>query len=201
MAEGSVLVVFCETCDGETSHRVIRGEVSPDPQAGFDGTVQCQQCGSVHHVQIASERPVEVPVIVSDGETSRKTRLTLGPLEELRCGEELFIDGNNTLVTSITVAGAKRDRAKGSDIERITVKVFDTVPVKVAIVRGSTTRSETIMAAPDEEFEVGDILEFGPMKVVVESMLADRKVRREGDPVIARDIKRIYAKIMRERTY
>jgi uncharacterized Zn finger protein len=92
-------------------------------------------------------------------------------------------------------------RAKGKDIGTVYAKVFDTVVVKVSIARGPTTRTESLIVPPEEEFEVGDILEFGKLKVVVDKILADSMVRREGVLVPARDIKRLYAKPMRERIH
>jgi uncharacterized Zn finger protein len=201
MTDGTVLVVFCEACGEETPHRVIRGEMSPADRSGFEGTVQCQRCSSVHHASIPSERPVSIPLVLSEGELSRNETLNLSPYEEVGVGEEMILGENNIVFTAIISGGKKVRKAKGKEIDLLHAKVFDTVAVKVSISRGASTRSETVQAPPDEEFQVGDILEFGRTKVVADRILADSMVHREGIPVKARDIKRIYGKIVRERSY
>jgi len=201
MTDRAVMIIYCETCSEETPHRVLRGEIKPDPEAGFEGTVRCERCGMVHHTNIPSEKPVSLPMILSEGDRSRTERLELGPLEEIKVGEEIYFGNINIKITSIQSSGSRVAKAKGRDIDTLYAKVFTSLAVKVAIVRGSTTRSESLIVPPDEEFEVGDILEFGRAKVVVDKILTDSMVRREGILVEARDIKRIYAKPMRERSY
>jgi uncharacterized Zn finger protein len=201
MSEGTVLVVYCESCDEETPHRVIRGELHAEAHSGFEGSVQCQRCSTVHHASIPSERPLTIPLVLSEGERSRNASLTISPLEEIGVGDEMVVGENNVVFTAVISGGKKVRRAKGKDVAVLHAKVFDTVTVRVSISRGPTTRSETMHVPPDEEFQVGDILEFGRMKVVADRILADSMVQREGIPVKARDIKRIYGKIVRERAY
>lgn len=201
MSEGAVIIVYCETCGEETPHRVIRGELLAEAGAGFEGSVQCHKCSTIHHASIPSERPVTIPIVLSEGDKSRNEKLTLSPLEEIGVGDEMMVGDNNVIFTAIISDGKKVRHAKSKDISLLHAKVFDTVTVKVSISRGPTTRSEALQTPPDEEFQVGDILEFGKTKVAVDRILADSMVQRGGIPVRARDIKRIYGKIVRERTY
>ncbi|MGA1848276.1 MAG: HVO_0476 family zinc finger protein [Thermoplasmatota archaeon] len=202
MTEGTVIFALCESCGEETPHRILKGRTGPDPESGFDGTVQCISCKSIHNAYFPVEKPIEVQSVVSDQERSEKKRIEFGPNEEVRVGEEFYWEDHNLLVTSIESNGRRLEKCKASDIDCLWLKIFDTVPVKVSIVRGENTKSERLEAAPEEEFAVGDILEFGKDKVVIDKIKTDRNmVYREGSPVEARSIKRIYSKIVKERRY
>ncbi|MFO8050384.1 MAG: HVO_0476 family zinc finger protein [Thermoplasmatota archaeon] len=202
MIEGTVIFTFCEVCQEETPHRIIRGRMGTDPDSGFDGTVRCIECQTVHNAQLPVEKPIKVNCIISDGKDSRRTEIDFGQLEEVRTDEEIFWEDHNLKVTSIESGKKRVKRAKAKDIDTIWMKLFDSVPVKVSIVRGENTKSERISAAPEEEFAVGDILEFGRNKVMVDKIKTIRSmVYREGSPVEARNIKRVYTKLVKERRY
>lgn len=202
MKEGTVIFTFCEACEEETPHRVLRGRMGPSPESGFEGTVQCIECKTIHNAQFPLEKPIKVSSIISDGSESRRTSIDFGPLEEVRVGEEIYWEDHNLQITSIEGGGKRLMKAKAKEIGTIWLKIFDTVQVKVSIVRGENTKSEKLEAAPEEEFAVGDILEFGRNKVVIDKIKTLRSmVYREGSPVEARDIKRVYTKIVKERRY
>jgi uncharacterized Zn finger protein len=202
MTEGTVIFALCENCGEETPHRILKGRIGPDPESGFDGTVQCISCKSIHNAYFPVEKPIEVQSVISEQEKSEKKRVEFGPNEEVRVGEEFYWEDHNLLVTSIESDGRRVDKCRAADIDCLWLKIFDTVHVKVSIVRGENTKSEKLEAAPEEEFAVGDILEFGRDKVVIDKIKTDRSmIYREGSPVEARSIKRIYSKIVKERRY
>ena len=202
MTEGTVLYLYCDTCDDETPHRILKGSIGTGKNEGFDGTVQCQECNLIHQTRIEVEKTVDVPTIISTGSSSEKTSIEFYPREFVRVSDEILWDDHNLLITSIE----KRDkRVKGCEASEITtlwVKIFDSIDLNVSIVEGPNTKSEKINAAPEEEFEVGDLLEFGRTKVVITKIkVTQRTIYREGKPVEARDIKRIYTKRVDERRY
>ncbi|RLF68550.1 MAG: hypothetical protein DRN57_03665 [Thermoplasmata archaeon] len=202
MAETSVIYLFCEICGEETPHRILRGSISSDENAGFDGTVQCVPCGSVHSAHLDMEKPVKVPAIISEGSSSTKTSMELYPHELLRVGEEMMWDGHNLRITSIESGGRRLDRAQAEEVSCLWLKNYDTIDVKISVVEGANTRSQKLTAAPDEEFAVGDLMDLGRTKVVVTKIKTERRmVYREGSPVEARRIKRIYTKRVNERVH
>ena len=202
MSRGSQIYHFCETCDEETPHKILSGKFDGNLESGFDGTVQCQQCSTVHHIQIPVEKPVEVSLVISFRDESLSGEMELSPREEVRVDDEFYHGDHNLLVTSVETAGRRVQRALGKDIETIWTKVFDTVDLKVSVVKGSNTQSEKIEAAPDEEFAVGDVLDFGKFRVLISKIRDnERTIYREDHPVQARFIKRIYTKPIKERFY
>lgn len=202
MTEGTVVYLYCESCEEETPHRIIKGMIGPEMEDSFDGTVQCHQCSLIHQAHIDVEKAIEVPTIISSGSSSQKTAVEFYPKEVVRVTDEILWEDHNLLVTSIEVGDKRVKKAEASKISSLWVKVFDSIDLNVSIVEGANTKSERINAAPEEEFEVGDLLEFGKTKVVITKMkVTYRTINREGKPVEARDIKRIYTKKVNERIY
>ncbi len=202
MTEGAIIYAICESCGEETPHRVLRGRMGSNPESGFDGTVQCITCKTIHNVNFPMEKPVKVQSIISDGNSSEKSQIEFGPLEVIGLDEEFFYNDHNLLVTSIESNGKRVTRSRAKEIDCLWLKIFDTVMVKVSVVKGENTKSNNIEATPEEEFAVGDLLEFGKDKVVIDKIkTTHRMVYREGSPIEARSITRIYTKIVKERRY
>jgi uncharacterized Zn finger protein len=200
MTEGSVIYLFCEICGEETPHRILRGKLGPTMESGFDGTVQCVPCKGVHPAHIDMEKPIEIPSVVSEKGRSEKTVIEFFPREIVRLDDEIMWEDHNLLVTAIESRMRRVEKEEASNIDCIWLKLFDTVEIKVSIVEGPNTKSERIEAAPDEEFAVGDLMEFGRRKVVITKVKTRRSmVYREGSPVQAREIKRVYTKRVEER--
>lgn len=202
MTEGSVIYLYCEGCGEETPHRILKGKLGPTMESGFDGTVQCIPCSTVHPAHIEMEKPVDVRSIISEKARSTRTEIEFFPREIIRVKDEIMWEDHNLLVTAIEKGSRRVEKAEASEVDCIWLKLFDTVEIKVSVVEGSNTKSERMEAAPEEEFAVGDLLEFGRMKVVITKIKKDRRmVYREGSPVQAREIKRVYTKRVTERHY
>ncbi len=163
--------------------------------------MQCITCRSIHSTHIPIERPLSVQAIISDGKASTRTRMEVPHDEILTVDEELFHDGHNLIITSLESKGRRVVSSASKDIDCIWFKVFDHVKVKVAIVKGAVTRSYTLDASPDEEFCVGDILEVGGSTVMIDKINIERGTIYSSDrPIEARDIKRVFTKLVRDRS-
>ena len=188
---------YCDTCGEETVHDVVR--VVSGGKKGMHLTARCTVCGLVHQVEMSFERVKEIPVVISWMGTSENDRM-LAPLgEKLHVGEEIYLDDDRLLITGIEAEDGRM--VKEADVERIRTlftKRYDRVRVKVSINRGSRTTSRNIYVAPEEEFEVGDILEVDGIKAVIHRMKLDEHFITRGSAP-AKKIVRIYAKEVREK--
>lgn len=196
MTVPSSIMVECPMCHEETLHEVLSGKMSGKAEAVMDSTVRCRQCGQVHHVVIRCERPVEIPVIISWLEKSQRTSMSLGPDEVLSVEDEIMCGDSPVLVTSIESKGARVKRAKVRDIQTVWGKRFDKVRVQFSISHLGKSYSESVLAVPDEEFYIGDILEIGKHEVVIHSIKTKDKSLRTGG-ALARDVVRVYASKVR----
>lgn len=202
MTESTIIYLFCDTCGEETPHHILRGKLGSSDETGFDGTVKCNNCRSVHHASIEMEKPRKIKAIISDGPSSTRTSIEFFPKEVLKSGDQIVWEDHNLLITSMESGDKRVDKAEAADVDTIWMKNFDRVDIKVSIVEGPNTKSDKIEAAPEEEFAIGDLLELGRNKVVITKIKIEGKmIYREGSPVQARKIKRVYTKRINERRY
>lgn len=198
METPSALVLVCEEC-GEVPHRVLSGRVSGAEAVVFQGTVKCSSCGRVRSVSVREERPIEVSAIVSEGSKSERTKVELAPDELVEVGTRLEVDGHRLQVTAIEVGERRVPASKAANVRTVWVKRVDRVRVKFSVNKGSRTVVFDIDALPDEEFEVGDIVDIGREHAVIHRIrVAERTMRRGA--AAAEDIVRMYGRVVRERT-
>ena len=198
MAAPSALVLHCETC-GDVPHRVLRGKVSGKDEVVFEGVVRCSKCGQVRSVVTREPRPIQVPVIVSFLESSERTSLEFSPEEEIDVGEEIELGDSRLRITSIEVGGRRMDGALAKEVSTLWAKRTDRVRVKFSVNKGNRTVPHEVLAAPDEEFEVGDIVDLGRDRAVVHHIRTRQRTIHDGG-ARAEDIVRMYGRVVRERT-
>jgi uncharacterized Zn finger protein len=163
----------------------------------LEGVFRCKKCGTTGARRIREEKPVTLQVVLSEGEGSRRSTVVIDADEKLAVGDEMYVGKDRIVVTALESGGHRLDAAKARDKPLIWSKVFNRVRVKVSINRGHSTAAETIDAAPDEEFQVGEILTIKRTKAVIHTIKTPTGTVRQGS-ASARFISRIYAREMRE---
>ena len=78
-------------------------------------------------------------------------------------------------------------------------QLIDQVRVKFSVNKGNRTVPHEVLAAPDEEFEVGEIVDLGKDRAVVHHIRTRIRTVHDGR-VRADEIVRMYGRIVRERT-
>jgi uncharacterized Zn finger protein len=198
MAAPSALVLHCDTC-GDVPHRVLRGKVTGKDEVVFEGVVKCSKCGQVRSVMTREPRPIQVPVIVSFLEASERTTLEFSPDEHVDVGEELELGDTRLRITSIEVGGRRMHGALAKEVTTLWAKRTDQLRVKFSVNMGNRTVPHDVLATPDEEFEVGDIVDLGKARAVVHHIRTEHRTIHEGR-VRAEEIVRMYGRVVRERT-
>ncbi len=194
------IMVECPMCRGETLHEVLSGRMGTKGDTVLDSTVKCRSCGHVHHAVLKVEKPIDVPVVISWIDKSKHASIVLGPDEVMAVDDEVMCGEDPVLVTSIESKGARVRQAKARDITTIWAKRFDKVRVPFSVSHLGRSYSEHILAVPDEEFFIGDILKVGKNEVVIHSIKTKEKSLDTGG-ACARDIVRVYANIVRRTSY
>lgn len=200
MTTPASISVECPICREETLHEVLSGKMGGKAQAVMDSTVRCRQCGQVHHIVVKCEKPVEIPVIISWLTQSKKSSISLGPGEVVCVEDEIMCGDEPVLVTAIESKGARPRKAKARDIETIWGKRFEKVRVMFSISQAGKSFSEHVLAVPDAEFFVGDMITFGKREVVIHTIKTKGRVLRKGGAP-AREIVRVYGNIVRKLSY
>ncbi|HWG91150.1 MAG TPA: HVO_0476 family zinc finger protein [Candidatus Thermoplasmatota archaeon] len=190
----SAVYVVCPECGEETLHSVLKGSVGTKKGFTLDATVRCETCTRVHHVVVREARDVEVPVIVSQGGQSRKVRITIPGDEEVVVGQEILVDGANTLVTGLETKDGKRaEKAMPDKLLTIWVKDYEVVKVKFAINLGKKTISKSMDMTPADTVHVGQEFTFGRLRMTVHAIKVKEKLLNRGTAE-AGEIQRVFGK-------
>ncbi len=186
--------LICPNCGKEGEHEIVSYK---EVKGGTEYLVRCKNCGYTYSIVMKDEKMKDIKVIFSwKGESEVKKYSTFQE-DILHVGEEIRVDGINALITALDSKGKRIEKAEAKDIDTIWAKRFDKVIVKVSINRGERTISHEITANPNEEFYIGDILEFNKSHAVIHKIKTkERFIHRGG--AMAREIVRIYAKEIRE---
>jgi len=199
MAAPSALVLKCDACGQEAPHRVLRGRVAGRDEVVFEGVVKCSACGSVRNIVTREPKPIDVPLVVSWMAKSVRQTVEMGPDEEVRVGEELPLEDGRARITAVESKGKRVQAAKASEVDTIWAKRADKVWVAFSVNMGNRTVARRVLAAPDEEFEVGDIVDLGKERVLVHRIRVAHRTLSFGSAT-ADDIVRVYGRVVRERT-
>ncbi len=198
MSNLKTLYAACETCKSTTLHEVLKGkEIESHAALAVEGVIKCRTCGTTLQRRILEEKPVVLQVVLSEGEGSRKSTVVVDADEKLKVGDEMFVGRDRIVVTALESSGRRVPSAAARERPVIWSKVLNRVRVKVSINRGHSTSAEIIEAAPDEEFQIGEILTIKQAKAVIHTIKTESGTVRRGGAA-ARFISRIYAREMRE---
>lgn len=186
----------CPICQSVTAHIVLGGRIEGKKRLVMRSSVKCTVCGHVHPIEVVEESPIEVPIIISWMEESDRSVLSLLPSEEIQVGEEIYLEGERIVITSIESGDHRLSSAKASEISTIWAKKFNKVKIKISLDLRGRVLSKKLLAVPEEEFIIGDIFEIDGRDAVITSIRTANRTIRKG-AVAAGDIIRIYAKGIR----
>ena len=190
----SAVTVQCPDCAEDTLHAVLRGTMGTRGEnVTLDATVQCTECSRVHHVVVRQAKDVDVPVVVSHGNQSRRTKLAVPGDEEVSVGEAFIVEGINCKVTGIEAKDMRWvDAAEVKDIQTLWVKEFEEIPVGFAINLDHKTITKTLPSTPETEFTVGQEFVFGRLRVTVHAIKTEERLLKRGTAE-AGEIVRVFA--------
>lgn len=198
LTEDTSIIVGCPVCGEDTPHSILKGQFPPGG-GSFTATVACNVCGHTHQVELTIPGDVVIRLIKSFEGSSERSTITFPEDEVLKVGEEIYEGEHTLLIKAIEVKDGKRVKsARASEVETLWTVKYDTVPVKVSINRGGRTTSHKIYAHPDELFYIGDVIAVGRIRGVIEHVKTSTGMIHRG-AARARDIVRVYCKIIKER--
>lgn len=186
----------CPSCSPVEAvpHAVVKGNL-----------LKCGQCGNVHRLPRGKKTEIRLRVIVSRGGESSVQYLDVDAGEELHSGDEFVVDAGGEVsgvrVQSLELlTGGRSECAKANAVRAIWARAIDEVIVKIAVQRLGETKSLDYKVGGDYEFAVGDVMKLKGYEVRVSGIkVRDGGIyRREGRAVKAKDVRRVYSKIIAE---
>ena len=191
------IIYDCAKCDDYTTHEVLRARIG---KSTLEGTFRCTECGNTFSATLRIPRLMKVPVIISDGPVSEKSETELEEGEIIAIGDEFFLeDGRRLRVCAIDLGeGQRKKKALTDEVKTIWAQQFDVLNLKVTVNNNRKSYSRRIEREPDDEFQIGQVLELEDMDCYVHAIKTRDKLVSKGT-VEARDVVRIYGK-MKEKT-
>jgi uncharacterized Zn finger protein len=180
----------CPDCGEVWEHAVLRAS-----DAGW--TVQCLRCKRVRTMPAPrQERFVPVPVILSQGGTSRTAQLQV-PLDgHVAVDDEFDLEGHRVRVTAVEVdAGQRPRRAKGRDVRTLYAVLFDTVTLHYTVNQGEVTRSFQEEVVPETEVHVGSVREVQGLRLAIKTLKSDQNRTLHRGYLFARNVSRVFADV------
>ena len=166
----------CPVCESE-SYEILKSKGKHSKEL----LLKCEECGNVYRETIIREKPVDVRIVISEFEKSKKAFVKLYPDEVLMVDDILDLDGKEVAVNSIEIkTSARVYRSQVSDIETIWASSMD-IPSRVGISVdfGGRITSKKVDVDRDFEFTVGDIVKMGNLIFKINSLKTiERKLRK-----------------------
>jgi uncharacterized Zn finger protein len=183
-----LLELDCPDCGQVQEHEVLRAAAS-----GW--TVQCAVCGKVRTLPAPKqERFLAVPVVLSDGATSRTAQLQVPLAGKVAVDDEFDLDGHRVRVTTVELQDGSRPRsAPGRAVKTLYAVLFDTVTLHYTVNQGEVTRSFQEQVIPEEEVHVGSVREVQGHRLAVKTLKSDQNRTLHRGFLFARNVSRVFA--------
>ncbi|MCQ2056471.1 MAG: hypothetical protein MJY64_03315 [archaeon] len=183
----------CLYCDSCTKHRVLKGRLGKN---FLEGIFRCEGCQHTKSTTIQIPRSVKIPVVISNGSTSRTSSTEVEEGEIIMVNDEFLLENGERLkVCSLDLGnGQRKKKASSENIKTIWAKQFDNLCLKVTVNHNNKSYSRRVSAEPDDEFLIGQVLVLSDMECYIHAIKSRAHVVLRGT-VEARDVVRIYGKM------
>ncbi len=189
--------VECPSCspEEEVGHEVLKEGQSP--------IVRCLECGQVHAAKIKTPKTVSLKAIVSKVDITNTYKTELDSETVLEVDDELVVDDEEKgvvypiLITAIDAGGKRVLSAKAENIEAVWGRAIDEITIKFSAQSGIEKTEVIEKKVPgDYEFVIGAEEKIGNKRLFITKIkVRDGVFRsRKGDVVLAKYVKRIYAR-------
>ncbi len=191
-----IIYYECPDCDDYNNHEVLKGQMG---RSTLMGTFRCEECGRIFSGTINIPALMTVKVIISCGAETETAETELETDDTVAVDDEFFLDdGRRVRITAIEIEDGKHIKKTKTDrVKVLWVKQYDILNIKVSVNDNRKTYSVRIEAEPDDDFEIGQKLEFEDFDCYIHAIKAKFRLVRRGS-VEARDIVRVYGKISRK---
>lgn len=183
----------CPTCDDETVHQVLR-------MAAAGWTIQCLSCEGIRTIPAPPQvRLRDVPLILSEGATSRTTTLPLDVEGTVGVDDEFEHEGHRVRVTQVEAPDASRPkRLPARSVKTVYAVVFDTVTLHYTVNQGEVTKAFQEEVEPETEVHVGAVREVDGRRLAIKTLKSDQNRTLHRGFLLARNVRRVFADVAPE---
>ncbi len=159
------LWIFCEVCDEECPHEVLKSRTSSNRGFSFQGVVKCLECNATRSAEIREEPPLKLRLRLSDDNQTQKNILNVDKGVILKVGDTRPHPDGLILITGLEIGNKRPSQAFSEDNPVVWAKKSTHAKIRFAIHEGESTISIKQEFEAREEFRVG-------MKVRIEGQMA-----------------------------
>jgi uncharacterized Zn finger protein len=187
----------CENCGHTTPHRVLRWNPRAARSTGpLSGIARCQECRWTHPFTQVAPAEVEVALVISEGNRSRRSRVRVPAHRRLQVGSGVPGKGDKLLIRRIDTRSKESvTSATTDDVATLWATPEGETAVPVSIVEHARTRAVRWVVPSPTEVAVGDEVDIDGTTVVVVALRAKGHTwHRFGDRFLVTDVQRVYGR-------
>jgi len=157
--------IYCEVCDEECPHEVLKSRTSSKRGFSFQGVVKCLECYTTSSTEIKEEPPLELRLRISDDNQTKKDILNVDKGVVLRLGDTRPHPDGLILITGLEIGNKRPSHAYSQDNPVVWAKKATHAKIRFAIHERESTTSVKQEFQSSEKFQVG-------MKLRIEGKMA-----------------------------
>ena len=159
------LWLFCDSCEDECPHEVLKSRTSNNQGFRFQGIVKCTECNSTSNKEIREELPFSLKLRISDSDKTINGIIEVDRGSILEVGQTRPHPDGLIQITALEVSNKRLQRVFSDEMPIIWAKRVTHARVRFAVHDGEETHSFRQEFESQEEFFVG-------MKLRLEGNLA-----------------------------
>ena len=159
------LWLFCDVCDEENNHEVLKSRTSAKKGFSFQGVVKCLECETTSSKEVNEEPPISLKLRISTDNETVNDELIVDKGVLIEVGQTRPHPDGLILITGIELPHKRLNQVYSQDNPIVWAKKATHSKIRFAVHDGEETHSYK------EEFEIGAEFNKG-MKVKLEDNLA-----------------------------
>ena len=164
------LWIYCEICDGDSPHLVLKSRTSENRGFVFQGIVQCLECNNKRNSEIKESLPLNLRLRISDDDRTVKGNLEIDAGVLLEVGQTRPHPGGLVLITSLELGDKRLEKTHAQEGLIVWVKRATHAKVRFVIHLGESTKSFKELFSSDMVFKVGMRTNVGGREVIVKTI-------------------------------
>ena len=148
--------IFCEMCEEECPHKVLKSRTSSKKGFSFQGVVTCSECNTTRPTEIKEDLPLELRLRISNEDKTENGIIHVDRGIVISVGETRPHPDGLILITGLELDGKRPPSAYSQDNPIVWAKRATHARVRFAIHDGEATLSLKKEFDAQEEFRVGN---------------------------------------------
>lgn len=162
--------IYCDMCEDESPHEVLKSRTSNKRGFSFQGIVKCNECGFKGHAEIKEVPPISLKLRISDDNQTLNGNLDIDRGVILKVGQTRPHPDGLIVITSLELGDRRPTGAFSQEMPIVWAKRATHAKIRFAIHEGESTISLKQEFESSEEFYVGMHLQLQGRSAKVRSI-------------------------------